>query len=48
MGKRDYNNRETKKPKKDQKKLPLSTSIISPAEVDVIKKGKKTKPEDEL
>lgn len=41
MGKRDYRHRESKKPKKDAKKLSLTTIIPTPSEVEVIKKGKK-------
>ncbi|MBI4298463.1 MAG: hypothetical protein HY666_01705 [Chloroflexi bacterium] len=49
MGKRDYRNREEKKPKKNQKKALLpSSTIISSAEVQVIKKGKSAKTEDEV
>ena len=42
MGRRDYRHRESKKPKKDEKKAPASTPIIQPPRtVEVIKKGKK-------
>ena len=40
MGSRDYRHRETKKSKKDSKKLPQVTLTTTPAEVQVIKKGK--------
>ena len=47
MGKRDYRHRETKKQKKETKKI-LPVTIISPsAQVEVIKKGKKRKEEAE-
>ncbi len=47
MGSRDYRRREPKKPKKAAKKP--SVSIASPLEgaVEVIKKGKKEKREEE-
>ena len=41
MGKRDFRRRETKKPKKDTKRI-LPVTILQPSEtVEVIKKGKK-------
>jgi hypothetical protein len=40
MGSRDKARKETKKPKKDQKKLPQVTILTAPPEVQVIKKGK--------
>ncbi len=47
MGKRDFRGRETKKPKKDSKK-PISATILPPpVEVEVIKKGKKARPQEE-
>ena len=49
MGSRDYRHREAKKPKKDAKKAILP-SILSPepvVEVEVIKKGKKRRGEEE-
>jgi hypothetical protein len=47
MGKRDYRHRESKKPKKDVRQVPITTVIQPPATVDVIKKRKKEKREDE-
>jgi len=46
MGRKDYGHRETKKPKKDAKKS-ASISFEPQAEVEVIKKGKKPRPEGE-
>jgi len=41
MGKGDRGHKETKKPKKDSKKLPqVATIMTTPTEVEVIKKGK--------
>ena len=46
MGRKDFRQREAKKPKKDAKKS--SPIIFEPqAEVEVIKKGKKPRPEGE-
>ncbi len=45
MGRRDYRHRETKKQKKDPKKLPQITITTAPANVEVIKKGKKEEEE---
>ncbi len=46
MGRRDYRHRESKKPKKDAKK-PTGVEILpSPVVVEVIKKGKKERPEE--
>ena len=47
MGKRDYRHRESKKPKKAEKKIPTDTAFTSPASVEVIKKGKKETAEAE-
>ena len=49
MGSRDFVRHEKKKPKKDAKKQPLiSTGIQAPRpEVEVIRKGKKTKEFEE-
>jgi hypothetical protein len=41
MGSRDYRHREPKKPKKDARKLPQVSILQPPAEVEVIRKGKK-------
>jgi hypothetical protein len=46
VGRRDYRHRESKKPKKDTKKIPAATILPSPITVEVIKKGKK-KPKEE-
>ena len=40
MGSRDKGHKETKKQKKDAKKLPQVTIMTTPTEVEVIKKGK--------
>lgn len=46
MGRRDYRHREPKKPKKDAKKV--SATILPPvANVEVVKKGKKRREEEE-
>jgi hypothetical protein len=45
MGSRDKGHRETKKQKKDPKKLPQVSILPPPVEVEVIKKGKKKKEE---
>jgi hypothetical protein len=47
MGKRDYSHREKKKTKKEAKKLPPVTIMTPPAEVEVIRKGKKREPDEE-
>ena len=47
MGGRDYRHRETKKPKKDAKKISPATILAPPAGVEVIKKGKKEEKEEE-
>lgn len=47
MGSRDFRNREVKKAKKDAKKKPVSITFEQPAEVEVIKKGKKPKEDEE-
>ena len=41
MGSRDYRHRETKKPKKEAKKLPETTILPPPMTVEVIGKRKK-------
>jgi hypothetical protein len=48
MGSRDYRKAEKKKPKKSAKKvIPPTTILSTPAEVQVIRKGKKEpEPED--
>jgi len=48
MSGRDYRRRETKKTKKDPKKISATTPIISPpVTVEVIKRGKKERKEEE-
>ena len=47
MGRRDYRHRESKKPKKDAKKISVDTILPPPATVEVIKKGKKEGKEEE-
>jgi hypothetical protein len=47
MGSRDYRHREPKKQKKDAKKLPRVTITTTPANVEIIGKGKKRKEEEE-
>lgn len=47
MGKRNFVRRESKKPKKDAKKI-LPVTVLQPSEnVEVIKKGKKEEAEEE-
>ena len=48
MGSRDKKQRETKKPKKDARKIPV-TNILAPPPpvVEVIRKGKKDREEEE-
>ncbi len=41
MSRRDYRHRESKKPKKDAKKILADTILPPPVTVEVIKKGKK-------
>jgi len=47
MGSRDYRHRETRKPKKDARKLPPVSILKTPTNVEVIKKGKKKEEEAE-
>ena len=47
MGKRDYRHRERKKPKKDDKKIVTTTILPPPITVEIIKKGRKPKVEEE-
>lgn len=47
MGKRDYRHRESKKPKKDAKKVLPATFLPPPITTEVIKKGKKERKEEE-
>ena len=47
MGKRDYRHRESKKTKKDTKKISPITILPSPMNVEVVKKEKKRREEVE-
>jgi hypothetical protein len=47
MGRRDYRHRESKKPRKDAKKISADTILPSPTTVEVIKKGKKEQKTEE-
>lgn len=47
MGKRDYRHRETKKPRKDAKKVSTTTVLQPPVAVEVIRKGKKEREGEE-
>ena len=47
MGRRDYRHREPKKAKKDAKKIPSTTILPPHVTVEVIKKGKKEREEEE-
>ena len=47
MGRRDYRHRESKKTKKDAKKIPSTAILTPPVTVEVIKKGKKEREEEE-
>ena len=44
----DYTHRETKKAKKDAKKIPPVDILTTPAKVEVIAKGGKKKKEEEV
>ncbi len=46
MGSRDYRNRETKKTKKDTKKVSADAFLPPPMTVEVVKKGKKAPKEE--
>ena len=46
MGRRDYRRRESKKPKRDARKLSTETILPPPTTVEVIKKGKKEHKEE--
>lgn len=48
MGSRDYRHRESKKAKKDPKKMPKVTITTTPANVEVIRKRKKKEEEEEV
>ncbi len=47
MGRRDYRHREPKKAKKDVRKLPHVSILTTPVNVEVIKKERKEKEEEE-
>jgi hypothetical protein len=47
MGRRDYRHRESKKPKKSDKKISADTILTTPTTVEVIKKGKKERETEE-
>ncbi|MFC1912301.1 hypothetical protein ACFLXG_04025 [Chloroflexota bacterium] len=47
MGSRDYRHRETKKTKKDTRKISPISIMPSPAQVEVIKKRKKREEAEE-
>ena len=47
MSRRDYRHRESKKPKKDAKKLPPVSVLTTPANVEVVKKEKKKREDEE-
>ena len=48
MGSRDYRHRESKKPKKDAKKILPVTILPPPLEVQVVKKKKHREQEKEV
>jgi len=48
MGSRDYRHRESKKTKKDDKKLPKISITTTPANVEVIRKVRKKREEEEV
>jgi hypothetical protein len=47
MGKRDFRHREPKKSKKDAKKISATDIVPPPIAVEVIKKGKREREEEE-
>jgi hypothetical protein len=47
MGRRDYRHRESKKPKRDARKISPATIVPLPVNVEVIKKSKKKREEAE-
>jgi len=47
MGKRDYSWRETKKPKKGAKKTKIASEFVPQAEVEVVRKMRKPRTEEE-
>ena len=46
MGRRDYRHRESKKLKKDVKKLPPVSILPTPVNVEVVKKAKRREEEE--
>lgn len=46
MGKRDFSHKEAKKPRKGAKQI-ITMNTEAPPPVEVIKRGKKEKPEEE-
>ena len=48
MGKRDFRRRESKKPKKDAKKIPPVDILETPTTIEVIGKGSKKKKKEEV
>jgi len=46
MGHRDYRRRESKKPKKDAKKVSAATILPSPTTVEIVKRKKERKVEE--
>jgi hypothetical protein len=47
MGRRDYRHHETKKPKKNAKKVNVADILQPPVTVEVVKKKRKKEPEAE-
>ena len=47
MGRRDYRHRESKKHKKDVKKISVTPILSPPVTVEVVKKGKKEREVEE-
>jgi hypothetical protein len=47
MATKDFRHRESKKPKKDAKKSSIPISFTQPAEVELIRKARKPKEEEE-
>jgi hypothetical protein len=47
MGKRDFSHREQKKTKKDARKLPPVSIVTTPASVEVIKRERKKREDEE-
>ncbi len=47
MGRKDYRHREPKKPKKDAKKVSVTTILTPPVTLEIVKKGKKERKIEE-